>query len=86
MKVILKQNDLNYFVCNILPLLENADDICIHRSEGFRYVLSMKDEGAEQVKDDCLARLMEIGLQPDHEPNTEGILLETLADCFNPAQ
>ena len=84
MKVSLAQNDLNYFVCNVLPLLENQE-ICIHR-EGHKYELNVTDEAAEQVVDACLTRLTQVGLKADHEPNAEGLRLETLADYFNPAQ
>lgn len=85
MTVLLKQDDLNYFVCNVLPLLEKQEEVCIHRGEGHKYELSVTEEVAEQVVDACLARLMQVGLKPDHEPNAEGLRLETLADYFNPA-
>jgi hypothetical protein len=86
MTILLKQDDLNYFVCNVLPFLEHREEICIHRSDGYKYELNITEEVAEQIVDACLTRLMQVGLNPDHEPNAEGMRLEMLADYFNPAQ
>ncbi len=85
MTVFLKQDDLNYFVCNVLSLLEK-EEICIHRGEGGRYTLNLTEAVAAQVVEACLTRPMQVGLNPDQEPNAEGLRLETLADHFNPAQ
>lgn len=85
MTVLLKQDDLNYLICHILPLLEEQGEVCIRVGSSYGYKLVMTDEVAEHITSACLTRLMQVGLKADHEPNAEGIRVETLADYFNPA-
>jgi hypothetical protein len=87
----LPQAELDFLLAHIraghlLRLLQAAKDGGQFSAEGKyptgRYVIQLSPQDSDLLVDTLSDLLCEIGLQPDGEPNVDGLLIEDLIDTF----
>jgi hypothetical protein len=66
-----------------VPLSEHLHGIVTSaRQSGRKWLLNISDDDADEIRDLCGDRLVEVGFDERSEPNRTGLLLEGLVDKF----
>ena len=76
-------DDEQQILLTSVPLPENLRSIVDSaRQSGRTWLLDISEDDADEIRDLCGDRLVEVGLDERYEPNKAGLLLEGLVDKF----
>ena len=76
-------DDEQQILVTSVPLPEKLRNVADSaRRSGHKWLLNISEEDADEIRDLCGDRLVEVGFDERYEPNKAGLLLEGLVDKF----